>query len=175
MMEVDFDVNDPFVPWWRWMEKCVIGCDLTCDLYGILTFSGIMGCMTAMPSSSPGLDAYRDSVILHVPELVSGLRSMLGAKLTAYLGGVKETRAVRQWASGERVPSDAVVQRLRLAYQVAGLLLESQNSENIVQAWFQGMNPQLEDQSPARILREGDLDAMGSNVLSAARAFARIG
>jgi len=31
----------------------------------------------------------------------------------------------------------------------------------VVQAWFQGLNPQLEDRSPARLLREGDLDEVG--------------
>lgn len=109
------------------------------------------------------------------PELVDRLRGMLGAKLVAYLGGVKETRAVRQWASEERTPGDAVVQRLRLAYQVAGLIVESQNSPAIVQAWFQGANPQLEDRSPARVLRDDHPDKVGPQVISAARAFARVG
>ena len=41
----------------------------------------------------------------------------------------------------------------------------------MTQAWFQGLNPQLEDRSPARLLREGDLDAVGPEVIGAARAF----
>ncbi|MFC4371971.1 hypothetical protein [Citricoccus nitrophenolicus] len=131
--------------------------------------------MTATPTSSPGLSTYRESVTMDFPELVDRLREMLGAKLVAYLGGVKETRAVRQWASGERTPGDTVVQRLRLAYQVAGLIVESQNSPAIVQAWFQGANPQLEDRSPARMLREDRADGVGPQVISAARAFARVG
>lgn len=126
-------------------------------------------------TSSPGLGTYRDSVTLDFPELTEHLRELLGAQLVAYLGGVRETRAVRQWAAGERKPSDPVVHRLRLAYQVAGLIKESGNSPTIVQAWFQGANPQLDDYSPARALREQPLDVVSRKVLAAARAFARVG
>lgn len=131
--------------------------------------------MTATPTSSPELSAYRESVTLEFPQLVDQLRGLLGAQLVAYLGAVKETRAVRQWAAGEREPGVAVVQRLRLAYQVAGLIAESKNSPAILQAWFQGANPQLEDWSPARVLRENPPDEVSPQVLSAARSFARVG
>jgi len=103
------------------------------------------------------------------------LRDLLGAKLVAYLGGVRETRAVRQWAEGSRAVQDKTDEyRLRLAYQVAVLIAEK-DSPAVVQAWFQGLNPQLEDRSPARLLREGDLDEVGPLVLTAARSFAATG
>jgi len=38
-----------------------------------------------------------------------------------------------------------------------------------------GLNPQLDDRSPARLLRDGDLDDAGPKVLTAARAFAATG
>jgi len=70
-------------------------------------------------------------------------RDLLGGKLVAYLGGVRETRAVRQWAEGARVIQDkADKQRLRLAYQVA-VLVGERDSAGVVQAWFQGLNPEL--------------------------------
>ncbi|MGO1543610.1 MAG: hypothetical protein ACTHXA_04625 [Gulosibacter sp.] len=131
--------------------------------------------MAAPTTSSPGLGVHRDSVTLDFPVIVSHLRDILGAKLVAYLGSVRETRAVRQWVAGERRPSDAVTQRLRLAYHVAGLLTEAGNSPAIVQAWFQGANPQLEDRAPGRVLRDEPTDAISHQVLGAARAFARIG
>jgi len=107
--------------------------------------------------------------------LVKGLRDLLGAKLVAYLGGVRETRAVRQWAEGTRAVQDKTDEyRLRLAYQVAALIAEK-DSPAVAQAWFQGLNPQLEDRSPARLLREGDLGEVGPLVLTAARAFAATG
>jgi hypothetical protein len=103
-------------------------------------------------------------------QVAAGLRELLGAKLTAYLGSVGETRAVNQWAAGEREPSEAVQLRLRLALQV-GLMIADADGAGVARAWFQGMNPQLDDRSPARLLREGDLDEVGPEVLRAARAF----
>lgn len=42
----------------------------------------------------------------------------------------------------------------------------------MVQAWFQGMNPLLDDIAPARVLREGELAEVGPSVLAAARVWA---
>lgn len=47
--------------------------------------------------------------------------------------------------------------RLRHAYHVAAFLAE-QDSRSVVQAWFQGMNPQPDDVPPARLLREGQVE-----------------
>ncbi|WP_119033901.1 hypothetical protein [Gordonia rubripertincta] len=108
-------------------------------------------------------------------ELVSALRDLLGAKLVAYLGTVKETRAVRQWADGSRAianPTDK--ERLRIAYRAARIISE-RDSPTVAQAWFQGLNPLLDDTSPARALRDGDLDTEGPRVLGAARQFAAVG
>lgn len=64
--------------------------------------------MTTVAAPRGGLQAYQDSIRFSVPELVTHLRDLLGAKLVAYLGEVKETRAVRQWADGERKPSGPI-------------------------------------------------------------------
>jgi hypothetical protein len=77
---------------------------------------------------------------------------------------------VRQWADGDRAPSDIVQQRLRVALQVA-LVLDGADGREVTQAWFQGRNPQLDDRSPARLLRDGDLEEAGPAVIAAARAF----
>jgi hypothetical protein len=104
-------------------------------------------------------------------EAVAELRELLTARLVAYLAGVNETRAVHQWADGSReVKSPAIEDRLRFALQVA-VVLATHDSPRVVQAWFQGLNPHLDDRSPARLLREGDLDEVGPLVLGAARAF----
>ena len=129
---------------------------------------------TATPQRS-GLQAHAQATRFTTPVLVKALRDLLGARLVAYLGGVQETRAVRQWADGTRAVQDQTDERrLRLAYQIATLVAENDSAE-VVQAWFQGLNPQLEDRSPARLLREGDLDEVGPVVLTAARAFAATG
>lgn len=123
---------------------------------------------------TPGLPAYETAMRSGTAELVAGLRELLGAKLVAYVGSVGETRAVRQWAEGQRHPSAPVERRLRLAFQVAGLLAERDDAR-VIQSWFQGMNPQLGDDSPARMLRDEDLDIAGPRVLAAARSFAAVG
>lgn len=124
----------------------------------------------AVTSARPDFAAHTRAVRASFPEVVSALRPVLGARLVAYLGSVKETRAVRQWADGEREPRDAVRNRVRLALQVALPLAEAE-SPAIAQAWFQGLNPQLEDRSPARMIREGELEEVGPAVIAAARAF----
>jgi hypothetical protein len=122
------------------------------------------------PIARPDYGAHVRAVRSTFPEVVAGLRDVLGLKLCAYLGSVKETRAVNEWAEGVREPSDAVQQRLRLAFQVAQAIADVDGPE-VARAWFQGLNPQLDDRSPARLLREGDIDEVGPEVIAAERAF----
>ena len=89
---------------------------------------------------TPGLPAYETAMRSSTAELVTALRELLGAKLVAYVGYVSETRAVRQWAEGQRHPSAPIERRLRLAFQVAGLLAERDDAR-IIQSWFEGINP----------------------------------
>lgn len=124
----------------------------------------------AATASRPGLAAHTLAVRSTFPEVVGALRELLGPRLVAYLGAVRETRAVHQWADGARTPSDAVQQRLRVALQVASMVAEVEGPR-IAQAWLQGLNPQLDDRSPARLLREGELQEVGPAVVGAARAF----
>ena len=75
---------------------------------------------------------------------------------------------------GRRHPADRRrrhAARLRVAYQAA-ILIAERDDPAVVQAWFQGLNPALADRSPARLLRDGDLDEAGPHVLAAARQFA---
>ena len=78
--------------------------------------------------------------------LLAGLRDLLGARLVAYLGGVKETRAARQGADGPRQPAGSDRTRLRIAYQAAALI--ARDTPAVVQAWFTGLNPELGDTAP---------------------------
>lgn len=126
---------------------------------------------TANTPPKPAL-LHQEAVRLPFTDVVQRLRDLLGSRLISYIGDVKETRAVRQWAEGERVPSEAVQQRLRHALMAASILAEHDDI-TIVQSWFQGANPKLNFQAPARVLREHiDQQAAFSSVLSAAHAFA---
>jgi hypothetical protein len=125
-----------------------------------------------MPATRPrpDLEAHQHAMRVPFSDVAGELRELLGARLAAYLGGVSETRAVRQWAEGERAPGEQTQQRLRVGLQVA-LMLNQSDGPEVTQAWFQGLNPQLEDRSPARLLRDGDLQEAGPAVIAAARAF----
>lgn len=124
----------------------------------------------AVTQSRPDFEAHSKAVRASFPDVVEQLRAALGSRLVAYLGSVRETRAVNQWAAGSREPSAEVQQRLRVALQIA-LTIAASESTQVAQAWFQGLNPQLDDRSPARLLREGDVHEVGPVVITAARAF----
>jgi hypothetical protein len=100
-----------------------------------------------------------------LPEVVDGLESILGARLTAVIAGVVDAKAVSKWAQGKRAPRPDAAQRLRDAYLVATLLLQAE-APSTVRAWFSGMNPNLDDRAPALMLGEDPV-----RVLQAARTY----
>jgi len=124
----------------------------------------------ALAKPRPDLTAYELATRRELTALVGELAEVLGPRLVAYMAGVGETRAVREWADGSREPRDPIPSRLRLAYRVAHLISEHDSPE-VARAWFQGLNPQLDDQSPARLIREQPIDEVGPSVVAAARAF----
>jgi len=117
----------------------------------------------------PDLAAYREAASLPFPELVKRLAAILGKKLTAFIASAKDVRAVDRWMSGGE-PYKGAEPRLRLAYHVARMLSDHESTK-VVQAWMMGLNPELNDRVPLRLLREGDLEIVGPEILGAARAF----
>jgi hypothetical protein len=125
----------------------------------------------SLTGARPDLAAYERATRAELPEAVAEASRILGPKLLAYICDVSDTRVVRAWAEGGRVPRQPVADRIRLALRVA-MLIADHDSDQVAQAWFQGLNPQLDDRSPARLMREGDLADIGPQVIAAARAFA---
>lgn len=123
------------------------------------------------------LAAYERLTRMSDSELAAAVRDMLGAKLTAYVAAVSATRVVHQWAAGERtIGSAATRTRLGCAYRAASVIVDAGDSITTAQSWFQGMNPLLDDRSPARVLNESDPDGDDPvRVLAAARQFAAVG
>lgn len=121
-----------------------------------------------MSESAPG---GIDPTELETDPLVSVLREMLGARLVSYLAGADDTRVVSQWADGTCVPHTDIQERLRLACRVASVATSLVPSR-IVQTWFQGMNPQLGDRSPAWIIRHYDPSESAPALMAASRALA---
>lgn len=110
--------------------------------------------------------AHRKSVDYSVADVAKILNEHLGQKLTGFIAGVEDHKAASAWALGKRAPQPAAEQRLRAALQVF-LLLQSEENGHTARAWLIGMNPQLGDDSPAEVLREGRF----KDVQSAAKAY----
>lgn len=109
------------------------------------------------------------SVRLSFPEVVRDLVDIVGKKLTAYMASVKDVRSVEKWMAGAE-PYKGSDQRLRTAYLTASLLA-TREAPAVIQRWFVGLNPELEDRSAATLLREGEIEVAGPAVLRAARTF----
>jgi hypothetical protein len=122
--------------------------------------------------AKPDLAAQRESVTLALAHLVSALVDILGKKLTAYVVSAKDVRTIDRWRAGDESLKayKGVETKLRVTYHVAKLLSEYE-SNRVVQSWFMGLNPELDDRSPARLLREAGIESAGPEVLRAARAF----
>lgn len=109
--------------------------------------------------------AHRQAMIASVSEMAAYLQRLLGQQVTAVIAGVKDARAVGQWARGERGPHPEAARRLRAAFQIAQLLSQV-DGPGVVGAWFVGMNPLLDDEAPAVALAREP-----ARVLDAARYF----
>jgi len=124
---------------------------------------------TATAPPRPDLAAHKEALTLPFSKLVSQLADSIGRKLTAYVANVKDVRAVDRWIAGGEAYGD-VEQRLRFTFQVVRTLRDY-DSPRVVQAWLTGVNPELGDRVPVRLLREGDLNTVAAEVMGAARAF----
>ncbi|GAC81535.1 hypothetical protein SAMN04488550_0143 [Gordonia malaquae] len=110
-----------------------------------------------MESVHPSVDAVYDQVTAHLatldgPGLVEELRALLGARLVAYLAGVSSTSTVSSYIDDAATISDYARDRLQAAYTVAALQHKLGATPGLIQAWFQGRDPLLNDRAPARVI-----------------------
>ena len=101
--------------------------------------------------------------------VVRELVDIFGASLVAVIGRVKNTRTVRHWMQGEKLPEQ--IDRLRLALQVALFMQAAGESKDVVDAWMRGMNLRLHDEAPAIVIADAPLYIARRDVMAAARAF----
>ena len=133
--------------------------------------------MASMTIQSVDQNAHQEAMRMSDSELAVALRDALGAKLVAYLAGVGETRTVRGWAEGSRaIGAQLIRDRLVVAFR-ALRLVTVRDTDRVAQAWFLGMNPALDDEAPAKVIRDSDDNGGDArrNVLQAARRFAAVG
>lgn len=119
--------------------------------------------------SEPQKLAHARSVELGITDVAAGLHEQLGQALLSVIAK-RDTRTVARWANGKGRPPQASEQRLRDTFQIMELLT-SADSKAVARAWFMGMNPQLNDETPAEVLADG----RAREVLAAARAFVNAG
>jgi hypothetical protein len=105
--------------------------------------------------------------------VVSRLVEILGARLCAVIGDVKQTSTVREWIDGKE-PTSGKARILRFALRVAESI-EGRFGGITAQSWFQGANRRLADESPALVLKrssranEVEAEACEQSVLQALR------
>jgi hypothetical protein len=111
-------------------------------------------------------EAYERAVSFETKDVARYLQEALGQKLVAYMAGVSDPKRVGRWAQGDQAPRAEAERRLRAAFQIFHLLF-AEESAHVTRAWFIGMNPQLNDDSPADVIHEGRV----KEALAAARSF----
>lgn len=109
--------------------------------------------------------SHRTAAEVPFPDQVEALKAMMGPRLLALAISVDDS-TIERWIHGKVSPSLPNESKVRACYQVYELLKPVEASPTI-RAWFMGLNPQLNDRSPAEAVAEGDL----REVLTAARAF----
>ncbi len=109
--------------------------------------------------------AHRHSVEVSQQDLVAALTDKLGGKLIAFIVD-RSPATISRWRSGSSDAGEAALRPLRVCYQILKML-EGDEADATIRAWFTGTNPQLDDVSPAEALREG----LNRETLAAARAF----
>jgi hypothetical protein len=94
------------------------------------------------------------------------LQEVLGQRLVAYAVGLKSPRLVGRWADGDGEPRAEADARLRELYQVV-VILKTQYGPETIRAFVMGANPDLRDQAPVEVVRDG----RGIEAIHAASAF----
>ncbi|MCA9834340.1 MAG: hypothetical protein KC435_10355 [Thermomicrobiales bacterium] len=110
--------------------------------------------------------AHQKAVHASLQEMATTLTEALGRVLVAGIVGVRNPKTVTRWVNGEvtSIRDRYSEERMLALYQIVVFMQEYEADETI-RAFMIGMNPVLDDASPAMELREGNFD----NVMGAAK------
>lgn len=114
-------------------------------------------------------EAYRRATSTPISVIARQLQKTLGQRLAALVVGAGDPKAIGHYANGTRSPHEDTARRLRVAHQVV-VTLSSRETPETIQAWFVGMNPDLNDEAPADLILKEP-----KRVLEAARAYVEDG
>lgn len=113
-------------------------------------------------------EAQRRLVTTSPAAMAGRLQELFGQRITAVMTGVDDPKTVGRWVRGQQ-PQPAHYDRLQAAFHVVSLL-EIAESAQVARAWFLGMNPDLDDQSPASVLADDPTEG-GRRIMRAAHSF----
>ena len=123
---------------------------------------------TSTPNPLPSSrEVFRRSTLASLSVVARELQEVLGQRLAALVIGSGDPKALGRYVTGDQEPRDETAQRMRNAHLVVLTLRDANLAPDAIQAWFRGMNPDLDDESPARVILEHP-----KRVLEAARDFA---
>jgi uncharacterized protein (DUF2384 family) len=89
-----------------------------------------------------------------IDHVAEWLEVTLGMKLTAFAVGCSASEITR-WAHGDDEPAPTTEKRLRNLYAVAWFKVVNDGG-GTAQEWLVQPNPELDNRTPAEMLREGD-------------------
>ena len=125
--------------------------------------------MSVARSNPSRTGAHRLASTLPADAIAAELQTILGPALATVALGSRDPKAIGQWARKIRRPRPAQDASLRALYQVTACLA-AEEEPDVIRAWFAGMNPDLDDQSPALVMRTDP-----AAVMRAAESFLRNG
>lgn len=121
-------------------------------------------------SAASGRTGYGGEDATGFGDKVQILVENLGAALTSHMLG-KTTSTIGRWAQGSNKPAALEDERrIESTFQIFQHLMKGEGaprSNHAVRAWFIGMNPQLDDRSPAEAIADGEY----RRVMAAARSY----
>lgn len=122
--------------------------------------------MAATTGRHPTRSAHAAAVRTPIRDILRILTESLGVRVVAAIFDVNE-RTIRRWLESESPRLGAEDERhLRDTFQAFDLIA-SVDDPHVARAWFLGMNPNLDDQSPIDVLVTRET----RTVVAAARAY----
>ena len=117
---------------------------------------------------STATELHRKAMNADLETMASTLVNVMGRAIVAGIVGIRNPKTISRWANGEvtSVRDRYSEERLIAAYQVT-ILLQEHYGNDTIRSFMLGMNPVLNDESPAIALRDGDF----KGAINAARNF----
>jgi hypothetical protein len=109
-----------------------------------------------------------------IEDVVILLRAILGPRLVVSIAGARTPGSVAQWAQGHGRPKGWGEVRLRIALELALLIVDAE-SLDAARAWLLRRDPALEGRSPLGVLAEEPTRVARERLLGAARESVRRG